>query len=66
MKDRPKDKSDDEEIEEGAASSGRQSAHADRRGDDERKRPMEENKASQAISEARLKQIISHVLKTRG
>ena len=65
MKDKP-ETDDDEEIEEGAASSGRQSAHADRRGDDERKRPMEENEASQAISEARLKQIISHVLKTRG
>ena len=31
-----------EELEEVAASSGRQSPHADRRGDDERKRPMEE------------------------
>ena len=32
-----------EELEEVAASSGRQSPHADRRGDDERKRPMEES-----------------------
>ena len=34
---------EEEELEEVAASSGRQSPHADRRGDDERKRPMEEN-----------------------
>ena len=32
----------EEELEEVAASSGRKSPHADRRGDDERKRPMEE------------------------
>jgi len=38
MKDRP----EEEELEELAASSGRKSPHADRRGDDERKRPMEE------------------------
>ncbi len=36
------DESAEEELEEVAASSGRQSPHADRRGDDERKRPMEE------------------------
>jgi len=33
---------EEEELDEVAASSGRQSPHADRRGDDERKRPMEE------------------------
>jgi hypothetical protein len=33
---------EDDELEEGAASSGRQSPHKDRRGDDKRKRPMEE------------------------
>ena len=36
------DPTDEKELDEGAASSGRQSPHADRRGDDERKRPMEE------------------------
>jgi len=61
-----RDVDDDDDLEEGAASSGRQSPHADRRGDDERKRPMEENEVSLPISEARLKEIISHVLKTKG
>ena len=42
QKDRRKSEKEDEELDEGAASSGRQSPHADRRGDDERKRPMEE------------------------
>jgi len=57
---------DDDDLEEGAASSGRQSAHADRRGDDERKRPMEESEETLPISEARLKEIIAQVLKTKG
>jgi len=43
QKDRRKSDKEDEDLDEGAASSGRQSPHADRRGDDERKRPMEEN-----------------------
>ena len=34
---------EEDHIEEGAASSGRQSPHKDRRGDDKRKRPMEES-----------------------
>ena len=41
-KDEVKKMKEEEELEEVAASSGRQSPHADRRGDDERKRPMEE------------------------
>ena len=40
--DEVKQMKEEEELEEVAASSGRQSPHADRRGDDERKRPMEE------------------------
>ena len=41
-KDEPMSMKEEDELEELAASSGRQSPHADRRGDDERKRPMEE------------------------
>ena len=40
--DEVKQMKEEEELKEVAASSGRQSPHADRRGDDERKRPMEE------------------------
>jgi hypothetical protein len=43
QKDRRKSGKEDEDLDEGAASSGRQSPHVDRRGDDERKRPMEES-----------------------
>ena len=57
---------DDDDLEEGAASSGRQSPHADRRGDDERKRPMEENEKTLPISEARLKEIIAQALNTKS
>ena len=47
-----KEKDDEEELEEVAASSGRQSPHADRRGDDPRKRPMEEQKLREAVRKA--------------
>ncbi len=57
---------EDDDLEEGSASSGRQSPHADRRGDDERKRPMEESKRTLPISEARLKEIIAQALKSKG
>ena len=43
---------EEEELEEVAASSGRQSPHADRRGDDPRKRPMEEQKLREAVRKA--------------
>ena len=43
---------DEEELEEVATSSGRQSPHADRRGDDPRKRPMEEQKLREAVRKA--------------
>ena len=43
---------EEEELEEVAASSGRQSPHAGRRGDDPRKRPMEEQKLREAVRKA--------------
>lgn len=43
---------EEEEIEEVAASSGRQSPHADRNGNDERKRPMEEQKLRDIVKKA--------------
>ena len=60
---------DDDKVEEVAVSSGRQSAHADRRGDDERKRPMEEgedhddDKVEESDSQEELKEAIAAVLR---
>lgn len=47
---------DEEELDEVAASSGRKSPHADRRGDDERKRPMQE-----AILRERIRKLLKKV-----
>lgn len=46
----------EEELEELAASSGRKSPHGDRRGDDERKRPMQE-----AVVRQRIRKILKNV-----
>ena len=46
----------EEELEEVAASSGRKSPHADRRGDDERKRPMQE-----AMLRERIRKVLKNV-----
>ena len=46
----------EEELEEVAASSGRKSLHADRRGDDERKRPMQE-----AMLRERIRKVLKNV-----
>jgi len=46
----------EEELEEVAASSGRKSPHADRRGDDERKRPMQE-----AMLRQRIRKVLKNV-----
>ena len=49
-------KRDDEELDEVAASSGRRSPHADRRGDDERKRPMQEQ-----VLRSRIRKLLKNV-----
>jgi len=54
--DHPMMEGEEEELEEVAASSGRKSPHADRNGDDERKRPMQE-----AVVRQRIRKILKNV-----
>ena len=56
---------DDEELEEVSSSSGRKSPHKDRRGDDERKRPMEEVQIRRLIRRS-LKNIAERSKKKNG